>query len=87
MLAQLEVMEGNRETALGMARESVRLLEGIGNAKVTMAREILAKIETFDAGGPAEAPPFLAELDELKESDRLYAEAMAKARAGDMAGA
>ena len=67
MLAQLEVREGNRETALGMARESVRLLEGIGNAKVTMAREILAEIETFDAGGPAEAPPFLAELDELLE--------------------
>ena len=67
MLAQLEVMEGNRETALGMARESVRLLEGIGNAKVTMAREILAEIETFDAGGSAEAPPFLAELGELLE--------------------
>ena len=67
MLAQLEVREGNRETALGMARESVRLLEGIGNAKVTMAREILAQIETFDAGGSAEAPPFLAELGELLE--------------------
>jgi tetratricopeptide (TPR) repeat protein len=67
MLAQLEMMEGNRETALGMARESVRLLESIGNAKVTMAREILAQIETFDAGGSAEAPPFLAELGELLE--------------------
>src|SRR5271166_2555266 len=67
MLAQLEVREGNRQAALGMARESVRLLEGIGNAKVTMARKILAQIETFDADGSAEAPPFLAELGELLE--------------------
>ena len=30
MLAQLEAKEGSIEKALGMARESVRLLEGIG---------------------------------------------------------
>ncbi len=37
-----------------MARESVRLLEGIGYAKLTVARKILARIESFDADGSAQ---------------------------------
>jgi tetratricopeptide (TPR) repeat protein len=71
MLAQLEFKGGKLETALGMARESVRLLDGIGNAKVTMAREVLAILEDSRAG----------------RSSEVYAEAMAKGQAGDKAGA
>ena len=67
MLAQLEADEGNLMTAFAMARESVRLLEGIGSAKAAMAREILADLEARPAGGAGGAPPLLAELSELLE--------------------
>jgi len=67
MLAQLEAVEGNLETALAMARESVRLLEGIGSAKAAMARKLLADLEARPAGGSGGAPPLVAELSELLE--------------------
>jgi tetratricopeptide (TPR) repeat protein len=56
MLAQLEEMEGNHEAALSRARESIRLFEGIGNAGVSMAREVLAKIENSAAQADRQKP-------------------------------
>ena len=70
MLAQLEAVEGNLETALAMARESVRLLEGIGSAKAAMAREILADLEARAGGGSGGAPTLLVELSELLERSK-----------------
>jgi tetratricopeptide (TPR) repeat protein len=49
-LARLEADEEKFETALAMARESVRLLEGIGSAKAAIVREILEDIEALTAG-------------------------------------
>ena len=58
-------MEGNREKALAIAREAVRLLEGRGIAKLAGAREALAQIEAGLVYKRPDAAPFLTALNEL----------------------
>jgi tetratricopeptide (TPR) repeat protein len=68
-LSRLEAARGNLETALGMARESVRLLEGPGSAHAA-AREILSDLEAMAAGGSGEGPSLPAVLSPVLERAR-----------------
>jgi tetratricopeptide (TPR) repeat protein len=65
MLAQLEAMEGDIDTARSMAREAVTLLEGIGAADAARAKEVLAGIEAFAARGQSPDNSLQAQLMEM----------------------
>src|SRR5262249_12969486 len=65
MLAQHEAVEGDRKKALAMARESFRLLQGVGGEQAAAVQKILADLEVWNQEGSSGSWRLLAELNGL----------------------